>query len=993
MGACRCAGSRDHPRQLPPVSVDYQWGEGHALDVRFGFLDHTAPGPRTTNPQLVLNSEHDSMLRALRQQLRYPGTFLFSVAFVTPRAIALLKQELIDFRGHGSIVTSDYLGFNAPEAFAELLNLRDLGIETRIHRQTGFHPKGYLFHRAEGTTAILGSSNLTETALVSNHEWNLRVSARASSDLAAQFAAASAAQIAESDPLTQEWIDKYRDTYIPPPRVPRGRAPALANRLSSAHIEPNVMQADALAAIAAERDGGARRALVVSATGTGKTILAALDVRAARPKRVLFLVHREQILDRAITEFQKVLGEPRTAFGKFAGGARELDRKYVFATVQSMSRPDALHGIDPEAFDYVLIDEAHRVGAETYGRIVEYLRPAFLLGMTATPERSDGYDVFRRFDHVVPYEIRLNAALESDLLAPFHYYGVADAMLDDGEAVNERTGFEALVGRTRVDHIIAALHRYGQAGVQPRGLIFCSRNEESARLSTELNRRELDGRRLRTAALSGTDSVDERERMVQALERGELDYLLTVDIFNEGVDIPSVNQVVMLRQTQSSIVFVQQLGRGLRKSPGKDYVVVIDFIGNYANNYMVPIALFGDDSLNKESLRKNLIAAEEKGVMSGLSSVRFDRIAQERVLRSISSTKLDSKKALRAAVKAMHGRLGRVPRLWDFLRFESVDPQLLATQTPHHLGFFEEVLGQERTVSGRASRALALLSHEGLAAKRPHELLVVESLLSGRTASLDALRTVLEDAGVPASPAHVQSVLGTLGLSFQTSSARAAFEYPIVVQNEDGVRLTDAFLDDYRSNASFATACDDVIHTGLHLISERYDVRSQFTVGRRYSRRDACRLLLWAKDVSSTVYGYKVDRETAAAPIFVTHHKSEAISASTKYQDELVDVSTMRWDTRSRRTLRSPEVAAIVQHSVTTYVFMKQDDADGADFFFLGSARAEDAREDSMLDDHGKRVGVVRLTLRFDAPIEQSLFDYFHPTVTESGINATPPSD
>jgi len=965
------------------VTLDYQWGEGHALDVRFGYLDRSVAAPRATHPQLVVNSEHDSMLRALRQQLRLPGSFLFSVAFVTPRAIALLKQELIDFSGRGVIVTSDYLGFNSPEAFAELLNLERLGIETRIHRETAFHPKGYLFQRADGITAILGSSNLTEQALVANHEWNLRVSARSSSDLAAQFEDLKSAQLAESDPLTSGWIDEYRSSYVAPVRVgsPSRRRPA-DHPAATFEIQPNAMQVEALAAIAVERDQGARRALIVSATGTGKTILAALDVRAVAPERVLFLVHREQILDRAIAEFQRVLGEPLDVFGKVAGGLRQIDRKYVFATIQSMSRPDGLRSVHPESFDYVLIDEAHRVGAETYGRIIDHLRPSFMLGMTATPERSDGYDVFKRFDHVVPYEIRLNAALENDLLAPFHYFGVADAEFDDGRVVDDETGFESLVGKARVRHVVQALEHYGQAGVPARGLIFCSRNEEARRLSTALNDQTVRGRRLRTASLSGINSVAEREEMVRALERGELDYLLTVDIFNEGVDIPTVNQVVMLRQTKSSIVFVQQLGRGLRKSPGKDYLVVIDFIGNYTNNYMVPIALFGDESLNKESLRKNLIAAEERGVLSGLSSVRFERIAQERVLRSIATTKLDGKKALRDAVRAMHGRLGRVPALWDFLRFKSVDPQLLATQAPHHLGFFHEVLGLDRVIHGRASRALALLCQEGLAAKRPHELLLVESLLSGVTRSIQELSAEFAQHGSLASPEDVRSAIRSLDLSFQTTAERAAYEWPIVESDSLGVRLTTAFLEDYRTLPDFAAAVDDVIHTGLHLIADRYDPSERFTVGRRYSRRDACRLLLWSKNVSSTVYGYKVDLPTASAPIFVTHHKSDGISASTKYQDELVDMHSMRWDTRSRRTLQSGEVAAIVRHAAQPMVFMKQDHADGADFFFLGSARAETPYEDSMLDDHGKRVSVVRMTLRFDKPIDQSLFDYFHPSVT-----------
>jgi superfamily II DNA or RNA helicase len=353
------------------------------------------------------------------------------------------------------------------------------------------------------------------------------------------------------------------------------------------------MQQDALLALGSIRKAGAKKAIIISATGTGKTMLSALDVREMNPRRLLFVVHREQILDRTIQEYQRVLQGSVADYGKITGDDKQEGCRYVFATVQTLSKDYVLTGLPKASFDYIVIDEAHRSAADTYQRIMKHFEPNFLLGMTATPERTDGLNVFELFDYNVPYEIRLNHALEAEMLCPFHYYGVADITFEDGTTTDDATQLSRLVSAERVDHLLKAIERYGQAGVPPRGLIFCSRKAEARTLSEELNRCQLGGRTLRTVALTGDDLVEDRERRVAELEEGRLDYILTVDVFNEGVDIPSLNQVIMLRQTQSAIVFVQQLGRGLRLAEGKDYLVVIDFIGNYNHHVLIPIALFG----------------------------------------------------------------------------------------------------------------------------------------------------------------------------------------------------------------------------------------------------------------------------------------------------------------------------------------------------------------------------------------------------------------
>lgn len=961
--------------------------EPFGRDIGFGYVDRSIVAPLQHNPQLVLNTASSSMLRALRYELKHSSSFTFSVAFVSPSALALLKQELLDFAGVGRIVTSNYLSFNSPHAFAELLNLMHLGVDVRIHPDPAFHPKGYIFGRPDSITAILGSSNLTVGAITRNHEWNLRVAASRDSDLAAQFTNLLDREFNDSVPLSQAWIDEYAETYSPPLRVVVPTSKIAEGQLLEVveEIQPNAMQTEALSAIAKVRESGAGKALIISATGTGKTILSALDVRAVNPGRMLFVAHREQILDRAIQEFQRVLQAPVHEFGKLAGGVRQHDRKYVFATVQTLSQPALLTDLDPRAFDYILIDEVHRAGAASFDRVLDHFQPRFLLGMTATPERSDGANIFELFDYNVPYEIRLKSALELDMLSPFHYYGVADFTFEDGATTSEATSLARLVDNERVAHVLSALDKYGQAGVAPRGLIFCSRKEEARALSELLNTRQFRGQVLRTVALTGDDPIDHRERQVERLEAGELDYILTVDIFNEGVDIPSVNQVIMLRQTQSSIVFVQQLGRGLRKAEGKDYLVVIDFIGNYANNYLIPVALFGDESLNKESLRKNLISAEEVGVIAGLSSIRFDKIAQERVLRSLAESKLDSYQNLKNAIETVRQRVGRMPRLYDFLRFESVDPILLATKDPSYPALLARLFKTDSRMSDDELSMLAFASHELLDAKRPHELVILRHLLDYRRASEADLKEALRAAGASADSATLESALRSLSLSFNVETERKKYREQKFVESDGGgaVSITPSLSRSYGRSEEFAGHLDDLIDTGLEVIGNRYDPSDVFTPGRQYRRKDVSRLLNWTSNQYATIQGYKVDKITETCPIFVTLHKSEEVSASTAYRDELIDPSTLLWFTRHSRTLDSKEVKPIVENRVEIHVFAKKDDYDGPNCYYLGRARAADAEETTMPATDGSPLPVVQMVLRFEEPINAALFDYFHATITE----------
>lgn len=978
---------RSCEQTLPESKSDF-WDSPLGRETEFGYLLESSLVPHTLNPELVVNNENSSVLRVLRRELKQADNFLFSVAFVTPRALSLLKQELVDFRGTGTIVTSDYLGFNTPKVFAELKALDKIGISARVHKSKAFHAKGYIFRRSDRSVAMFGSANLTESALVTNLEWNIKVSGSPQSNLSRQLQNLELEQLENSVELSPEWIEQY--AARPRPKTewqsvePVDPLRDSDDASTPARFTPNSMQRDALSAIEDMRGKGARKVLVVSATGTGKTALAAFHVGIVKPERFLFIVHREQILDRAIEEFTRLLGIPTADVGKIAGGRREADKRYVFATIQSLSRREQLDQIPADLFNYVVVDESHHVGAETYRRVLDHLSPDFTIGLTATPERPDQSDVFELFDYNVAYEIRLQAALEADMLAPFHYFGVADVEFDDGTTTDDATSVANLTSRLRVEHIVRNIEIYGQAGGGVRGLIFCSRVDEARSLASQLSTFTLDGRPLRAVALSGMHSVEERLETVAALERGDIDYIVTVDIFNEGVDIPSVNQVVMLRQTKSAIVFVQQLGRGLRKAPGKQYTTVIDFIGNYANNYLIPIALFGDNSQDKESLKRKLIEAEERGVLANISSIRFDKIAQRRVLDSVAVTKLNSATLLKPALESMRSRLGRAPRLMDFAESDSTDPVVLATSYRTFPALLKRTLKIEHALTATQAQYLDFLGNEVLSAKRLAETDILTALLDGATLSVESLSQRAAEAGSELGQSLTLSALRTLTQAFLTEAERSRYGTPVVTEVEDGAyRLSDDFRRNMESDQAFSDEVQDILSTARTVIPGKYGDAQPFSVGRQYSRKDASRLLRWRSNMMGIIYGYKVDQVTKTCPIFVTYHKAEDLTASTQYEDELIDTRTMTWFTRSRRTLQSAEVAAIVSNSVAIDVFAKKDDSDGKDFFYLGRARAGQAFQTTMPDSDGQALPVVRTTLHFAEPIPQGLFDYFQPTITD----------
>lgn len=353
------------------------------------------------------------------------------------------------------------------------------------------------------------------------------------------------------------------------------------------------------------------------------------------------------------------------------------------------------------------------------------------------------------------------------MLVPFHYYGVTDFTFDSETTATDTSKLSALVSEERVHHILEALKTYGHPE-NVRGLIFCSKTEEAEELSKLLNQSLFNGSLLKTKALSAKDSIRYREQVVAELESGDLDYILTVDIFNEGIDIPSVNQIVMIRSTQSSIVFTQQLGRGLRKAAGKDHLRVIDFIGNYANNYLIPIALFGDNSRNKNSIRRRLIESDIDRTISGVSSVNFDPIAQERIFAALKAAKLDSKAQFKQDIVQLQDRLNHVPALLDLARFNTVDPFILATHSGNYWSLLSSLKFVDHAPSESEKHFLDFLSGELLNGKRPHELLLIQELMKQHETSAEEFRKLLQAQSTSSDEQTISSVERILSQEFYT---------------------------------------------------------------------------------------------------------------------------------------------------------------------------------------------------------------------------------
>ncbi|WP_368250455.1 DEAD/DEAH box helicase [Enterococcus sp. 2201sp1_2201st1_B8_2201SCRN_220225] len=933
-----------------------------------GFIDKNIAGSKL-DPKFIVNQpkQKEFFLNILQEEMDNCQTFTFSVAFVTQDGLNALKSHLSDLadRGLGGrLLTSTYLSFNDPYVFYSLLAIPNL--EVRISRKNGFHSKGYLFEHGDYQSFVIGSSNLTMNALKLNYEWNILLTTRDHGEIISDIRNYLDEEWEQAIPLTKQWITRYEQVYKPQLKVEQVEMlidPDVPEK--ERYVYPNKMQQLALQNLKELRESGERKGLVISATGTGKTYLAGFDVAQVRPEHMLFIVHREQILNKAKESFRRILGGPASDYGVLSGTAKDLQAKYLFAIIQSISRDKYLHQFARESFDYVLIDEVHKAGATSYLKVLDYFDPKFLLGMTATPERTDDFNIFELFDYNIAYEIRLQEALEEDLLCPFHYFGVTDYA-----TITESTELRYLANTERVQFLLKKINYYGCSRNDPKALVFCSRKEEAQKLCQLFNEQNA-----KSAYLSGDHSIEEREQVVEQLEDGKIQYIFTVDIFNEGIDIPKVNQVIMLRNTQSSIIFIQQLGRGLRKDPSKDFVTIIDFIGNYQNNYLIPMALSGDITRNKNNLRKDTF---DTTYITGLSSVNFEVIAKERIYQSIDAIKLDDAKSLREIFKNLKNRINRVPYLKDFLEHGVVDPLIIATKYSSYYDFLVKMNENEGMIAPEENKQLMFVSRELLPGMRRHELLLLKELLKKSVVTMTDFRRLLMAEGLSSDSATLDSVLRTLSLAFYTGTSRKNYSGAELIGYHDEKIFRSTVFERALKNSYYAFLVNDLVEAAL-IKNAEYEAEQPLTLYKKYRRRDVLRLLNWQEQmVDQNIGGYTY--KDGKFVIFMTLEKGENFKgARMAYEDTIIDPQHILYYTKSPRTINSPEVKILLEPTDwEIYMFIKKSDDEGTDFYFMGTVNPirETIHELMKPTQDGTRRSVVEAEFLLEHPLDSKFYRY-----------------
>ena len=1002
------------------------------------FIDSSHKSSAAYKPTFVTNEFGTKVLTTIEDELKKCDSFIFSVAFITLGGIESLKMilnELCEKGIPGKILTTDYNMFTDPKALDFLANLSN--IELRMYREQaplhpvyetadgespsvdtekiGFHTKGYIFQNDGTFTILIGSSNMTQKALSVNKEWNTKVVSTAEGEM---YKAVSDEfeKLWNDENHTQKYsdfIDEYRTKYE---TIKKQRKIALeAARkatdsdtqfgigvnagvvsLDQYRLKPNSMQVDFINNLGSLIGKGEDKALLISATGTGKTFASAFGLRDALNRiganeKVLFIVHREQIAKQAMKSYKLVFGNTRR-FGLLSGNSKDTDVDFLFATMQMMAKEEVMQSFAKDYFQTIIIDEAHRTGANSYQKIMEYFTPMFWLGMTASPERTDNFDVFATFNHNIALEIRLQQAMEEDLLCPFHYFGITDLEIE-GEVIDEETGlrnFNRLVSDVRVDYIIKQIKYYGYSGDRVKGLIFCSSRKEAEKLSEIFNIRGY-----KTTALTGSNSQEEREQAIELLtkdldpdssDKNYLDYIFTVDIFNEGVDIPEINQVIMLRPTESPIVFVQQLGRGLRNASDKEFVVILDFIGNYKNNFMIPIALSGDRTYNKDNIRRYV--AEGEKVIPGASTIHFDEISRKRIYSAIDTANFSDVKLIKENYKNLKNKLGRIPSLMDFDKYGEMD--VLRIFDNANLGsYYKFLVKYEKEYKVRLSddeeKVVEFISKKLANGKRIHEIELLARMLVYDKAVISGMKYDLKEKyNKDCSDLQIKSVINVMTNEFPSGSGKKTYENCIFIEKElDGDYKLSSVYQNMMKNKDFYSIIKELIDFGRYRYQRDYSNTykdTELVLYQKYTYEDACRLLNWEhNEVPLNIGGYKYDKTTKTFPVFINYDKSEDIQDTIKYEDHFTSRDSLIAISKQSRTVESEDVQNFLYAkergiSVELFVRKNKEDKISKEFYYLGRMTATGKTHQFIMANTDKTA--VEIEWQLDTPVREDIYEY-----------------
>ena len=900
-----------------------------------------------------LSNINTSFLNKIKDNLKKCNTFSFSVSFIKKAGLVLLEREIeeaLDRGAKGRIITSTYQNFTDIGSLEQFYVWQkeydnfECHLDYECFGDNGFHTKGYLFEYDDSIEFIVGSSNITRFALLKNFEWNVSLVSKDNlnsyNDALIEFeliwdkTLELDSKIIEKYRLQLDYaIEKWDMDYV--------------NAIDS-KINPNSMQRKALRELRRYRDTGVKKALIISATGSGKTYLSAFDARNFGAKRLLYIVHRESILKDAKESFIKVFGAERT-YGFYTGNENSLEADFIFATSNMLGRH--LDSFKKDEFDYIIYDEVHHVVAETGKKIFEYFEPEFILGLTATPERMDNQDIFTLFDQNVPFELRLRDAINNDLVVPFHYYGIRDQLVDYSSK-DKMTIAKNIAEQKNIEFIKSQIEKYRKPGEKLKCIAFCT-NIQSCKLMAE----ELYEEGYHTISLTGINDTGVRIKAFKDLQDDNnlLEIICTVDILNEGVDIPQVNMVLFLRPTESQTVFIQQLGRGLRKYPGKDYVTVLDFIGNnYDRAVQIAMALgtLGKTTYMEKAYLKEMIRTNFESLDIPNVKIEIDDLSKEEIINFIDKTNFNSKLFLEKDYRNFKSYInnGSYPTHMDFLNSD-VSPDLIriikstfsGSKNKSYYNFLKKI--DEDTIPMFDDKQIAFINNmeDLLPLARLDEYLIIEQAIKENTIDLKRIEGINE---------HITDK--TLGNAYNNLKSLG------IVENSD-IDLTNL------SDGDFKDYLLDTLNYGIVRYNREFgEYKGLFKLYRNYYKEQASRIMLKNGILQKGTY-YEDD----IAYIFAGIKKGE--EGRLNYKDKFINDKIFQWESIANV---SESEKQHLRNSKKVHLFirkMENEDTVTLPYTYFGLGTFTNER-DSYTEEDGRK----HSTLLYDIVLDDKVPEEYH---------------
>ena len=900
-----------------------------------------------------LSNVNTSFLNKIKSNLKKCKSFNFSVSFIKKAGLVLLEREIeeaLERGAKGRIITSTYQNFTDIGSLEQFYNWQkefdnfECHLDYECFGDNGFHTKGYLFEYDDSIEFIVGSSNITRFALLKNYEWNVSLISKDNlesyNDALIEFELIWDKTLELDTKLIEKYrlqldyaIEKWDMDYV---------------NAMDAKINPNSMQRKALRELRRYRDTGVKKALIISATGSGKTYLAAFDARNFGAKRLLYIVHRESILKDAKESFVKVFGAERT-YGFYTGNENSLEADFIFATSNMLGRH--LDSFKKDEFDYIIYDEVHHVVAETGKKIFEYFEPEFILGLTATPERMDNQDIFTLFDQNVPFELRLRDAINNDLVVPFHYYGIRDQLVDYSYK-DKMTIAKNIAEQNNIEFIKSQIEKYRKPGEKLKCIAFCT-NIQSCRLMAE----ELYEEGYHTISLTGINDTGVRIKAFKDLqdENNLLEIICTVDILNEGVDIPQVNMVLFLRPTESQTVFIQQLGRGLRKYPGKDYVTVLDFIGNnYDRAVQIAMALgtLGKTTYMEKAYLKEMIRTNFESLDIPEVKIEIDDLSKEEIINFIDKTNFNSRVFLEKDYKNFKSYInnGSYPTHMDFLNSD-VSPDLIriikstfsGSKNKSYYNFLKKI--DEDTIPMFDDKQIAFINNmeDLLPLARLDEYLIIEQAIKEHTIDLKRIEGINE---------HITDK--TLENAYNNLKS-----LDLVENNE--INLTNI------EDGEFKDYLLDTLNYGIVRYNREFgEYTGLFKLYRNYYKEQASRIMLKNGILQKGTY-YEDD----IAYIFAGIKKGE--EGRLNYKDKFINNKIFQWESIANVSESEKEH---LRNSKKVHLFIRKMESEDTvtlpyTYFGLGTFTNE---RDSYTEEDGKRHSTLLYDIVLDDEVPE---DYY----------------